>query len=101
MAPEQVPPRPSDLHVGLVDFPAIPDDVPANPGGFGELWSEPLNPPVHGDVVNVDPTLGEELLHVSVGQTEPQVPPNGERDDLRREAVPGEGRTLSWARVRA
>ena len=50
---ELVPPGASDLHVGLIDVPAIPDDVPTKPGGLGELWSEPLNPPVHNDVVNV------------------------------------------------
>ena len=33
------------------------------------------------------PPLGEELLDVSVGKAEPQVPPDRQGDDLGREAV--------------
>ena len=76
---EQVPPGPSDLQVGLIDVPAIPDDVPTGPGCLGELGCEPLHPPVHGHMVNHDAALSEEFLDVSVGQGELlQLQGNGE-----------------------
>src|SRR6266508_1578220 len=88
---EQVPPGPSYLQVGLIDVPAIPDDVPTGPGCLGELGCEPLHPPVHRHVVNHDPALGEEFLDVSVGQGEPQVPADRQTDDLWWEPIPSEG----------
>jgi hypothetical protein len=78
--------------------------VPAGPSRLGELLSKSLDPPVHSDVVDLDPALGEELFHVPVGEAEPQVPPDGQGDDLGREPVPGEGRarrrvgTVVWVR---
>jgi hypothetical protein len=42
-------------------------------------------------VVDLDAALVQELLDVPIGQAEPQVPPHGQGDDLRREAVTGEG----------
>jgi len=77
--------------------PAIPDDVAARSSGLGELRSEPMHPPIHRDVVDLDPSLGEELLHVPVGQAEPQVPADRQGDDLGREPVPGEGGAWGWA----
>jgi hypothetical protein len=44
-----------------------------------------LYPPVHGDIVDLDPTLGEQLFDVAVGEAVPQVPAQGEDDDLGRE----------------
>jgi hypothetical protein len=73
--PEQVTPGPSYSQVGLVDVPAIPDDVPAGAGGFGELRSEPMDPPVDRDVVDLDPSLGDQLFDVPIGKAEPEVPP--------------------------
>jgi hypothetical protein len=55
---------PGDLDVGLVDLPAVTDSVPTGPGSLGEQRGEPLNPPVDGDVVDLDPALGEELFDV-------------------------------------
>src|SRR5215217_7139538 len=46
-----VPPLPSDLHIRLVHLPAIPDAMPAGPGGLGQQRREALDPPVDGDVV--------------------------------------------------
>ena len=46
------------LHVRFVDLPAVPDGVPAGPGGVGQQWREPLDPPVDGDVVDLDAALG-------------------------------------------
>jgi hypothetical protein len=48
----------------------ISHTVSAWPGGVGQQWREPQYPPVDGDVVDLDPTLGEELLEVAVGQAE-------------------------------
>src|ERR671911_989866 len=39
------------------------------------------------------PRSAKELLHVSVGKAEPQIPPDGQGEDFRREPVPGERRT--------
>jgi hypothetical protein len=50
-----------------------------------------LDPPIDRDVVDLDPTLGQQLLDVPVGEAEPQVPTDGQGDDLRWEPVPGEG----------
>jgi hypothetical protein len=38
-------------------------------------------------VVDLDPALGEKLLDVPIGEAEPQVPPDRQGDDLRREAI--------------
>jgi hypothetical protein len=36
-------------------------------------------------VVHIDPTLGQELFDVAVREPEPQVPAEGEHNDLGRE----------------
>jgi hypothetical protein len=82
--PEQVAPYPSDLDVGLIDVPAIPDNVLSSPRGLDELRREPLDPPVDAHMVDLDASFGEELLDVPVGEAEPQVPPDGQGDDLGR-----------------
>lgn len=73
-SPVHVPPHLVDLHVGLVDEPAIFDRVPTGAGRVERARGEPLHPPVEGDVVHVDAILGEELFEVPVGQPVPQVP---------------------------
>jgi hypothetical protein len=40
--------------------------MPRRAGGLGEQRSEPLYPPVHSDVVDLDATLGQQLLHVAI-----------------------------------
>jgi hypothetical protein len=80
--------------------PAIPDDVPAGAGGFGELRSEPMDPPVDRDVVDLDSSLGEELFDVPIRKAEPKVPSDRQGDDLGREPVPSEGRVCGWAETR-
>ena len=57
-----------DLYVGLVDLPAIPNRVPAGPGGVCQQRCEPLDPAVDGGVVDLDAAFGEQLLDVSVRQ---------------------------------
>ena len=41
-------------------------------------------------VVNIDTSLGEQLLKVTVGQSVSEVPADGKHDDLRREPEAGE-----------
>jgi hypothetical protein len=55
-----------DLHVGLVDLPAVANRVPAGPGGLGEQRREPLHPAVDRDVIDLDASLGEQLLDVAI-----------------------------------
>ena len=91
--PVQATPPTTDLHICLVDEPAVPRGVPAGPGGLDEQRGEPHHPAEDRGVVHLDAAFGEQLLDVAVGQPEPQIPAHGQRDDLRREAEPGELRT--------
>jgi hypothetical protein len=65
--------------------PPVSGGMTGQPGGFGELGREPLNPPADGDVVHGDAPLGQKLLNIAVRQPVPQVPPDGNRDHLPRE----------------
>ena len=65
----------------------------AGAGRVGQQRCEPLHPPVHGHVVDFDATLGEELLHIAIGEPEQQVPTHRADDDLGWEPAPGERRT--------
>ena len=78
-------------------MPAISDDVLSSPSGLRELRCEPLDPPVDAHVIDLDAPFRQELLDVSVGKPEPEVPPDRQGDDLEREAVPGEGRARRWS----
>jgi hypothetical protein len=42
-----------------------------------------MHPPVDGHVVDLDSTLGHEFFDVAVREPVPQIPPQGEDDDLR------------------
>jgi hypothetical protein len=57
--PVDIAPSAGDLHIGLVHLPAIAHAMPAGPGGVGQQRREPQHPPVDGDVVDLDATLGE------------------------------------------
>ena len=52
--PVDVAPDTVDLDIGLVNEPAIAWRVPAGPGGVSKQRCEPMDPPVDGDVVNLD-----------------------------------------------
>ena len=60
--PIQVCPAASDLDVGLVDKPAVPDGVPDRSGSVDELRREPLHPPLDRHVVDFDAACSEQLL---------------------------------------
>ena len=65
--------------------------MPARHGRIREEWREALHSPVDRDVVDLDPTLTQQLFHIAIGEPIPQVPAQGEDDDLRREPKTGEG----------
>ena len=88
--PVDVTPLAGDLDIDLVDEPPVADSVAAWPSGVCQEWREALDPPVDRDVVDLDSALGEELFDVAIGEPVTQIPPHGEHDDLRREAVSSE-----------
>jgi hypothetical protein len=45
--------------------------VSTGPGGADEERREALYPPVHGDVIDLDPTLAEQLFDIAVREPEP------------------------------
>jgi hypothetical protein len=87
-----VAPHAVDLHVCLVDEPAVTGCVPGEPGGVGQQQGEPLHPAVDRHMVDLDAAFGEEFLDIPVGQPVAQVPAHRHNDHLGREAEPGERR---------
>jgi hypothetical protein len=61
--------------------------VTGESGGVGQQRSEPLHPPVDGDVVDLDAAFDQQFLDVPIGQVVAQVPPDRDHDHLR----PGTG----------
>jgi hypothetical protein len=86
-----VAPLAGDLHIRLVDLPAVADSMAARLGGVGQQRGEAEHPPVDSHVVDLDATLGEQFLDVTVGQPEAQVLADSDDDDIGREPEPGEG----------
>jgi hypothetical protein len=85
VAPDTVYPDICFVHV-----PPVARCVASEPGGVGQQRSEPLDPPEHRDVVDLDTALDQELLDVAVGQAVAQVPADRDHDDIGREPKPGE-----------
>jgi hypothetical protein len=56
-----IPPPSGDLHIRLVDLPAVADGVPAGPSSLGQQRCEPHHPAVDGDVVDLDAALDQEF----------------------------------------
>jgi hypothetical protein len=71
--PVHVAPHPVNLHVGLVHEPPVTRAVPTPPRRVQQQRGEPLDPPVHRDVINLDAAFDQECFNVATGQTEPQV----------------------------
>jgi hypothetical protein len=90
---------PGDLHIGLVDPPAISRGVPAGADGVGQQRREALHPAVHRDVVDLDAALSQKFLYIAIGQPEAQIPADRQHDDVGWEAEAGEGRP--WDRSKA
>ena len=79
------PPLPSDLHVSLVDEPTTTDRAAARSSGVDQHRGEALHPSIDRHVIDLDTALGQELLHIAVGQPVSQVPTHRQQDHLRRE----------------
>jgi DNA polymerase I len=71
-----------DLDVGLIPIPAVAHRVAARSGCVDQQRGETLDPPEDGDVIDLDSSLGQQLLHVAKRQPEPQVPAHREDDHL-------------------
>jgi len=79
----QAGPLAGDLYVRLMNEPLTTRSVAAWPGRLDELRGEALDPPVDGDVIHGDSTLGQQVPHITAGQAIPQVPADRDRDDPR------------------
>jgi hypothetical protein len=66
--PVQIDLPAGDLDVGFVNEPAISRDVSAWPGCVDEQGREPLHPPEHGHMIDLDTTLGQQFFDVTIGQ---------------------------------
>jgi hypothetical protein len=97
--PVHVAPLAGDLHIGLVDLPAISNTMSARPSSLGQQRCEPLHPAIHGDVVDLDAPFAEQLLDVAVGEAEAQVPVD--RDDNHIGWESEASKVRSWNRSRA
>jgi hypothetical protein len=51
-------------------------------GRVSEQRREPLQPPIHGDVIDLNAALGQQFLDVAVRRAVAQVPAHRHRDDL-------------------
>ena len=69
------------------------------PGSLGQQRSEALDPPVDGDVVDLDAAFGEEFLDVAVGQTEAEVPADRQGRSHRVGSRSRRTQTVRWERV--
>ena len=85
----QVGPAAGDLHIGLIDEPAIASGMPCRASCVDELRGEGLHPAVDRDVVDSNAAFGQQLFDIAVGQAVAQLPPHRDRDHLPREAVAG------------
>jgi hypothetical protein len=96
-----VPLAAAHLDVGLVYGPAISNTMSAGSGGINKQRREPLHPTIDGDVVDLDPALGEQFLDIAVGQPEAQVPADRQHNHIGWEAEAGEGGPCCGSRTRA
>jgi hypothetical protein len=71
----------------LVQVPSVARARTATPQPARDHRSELQHPAADSFVGDVEPTLGEKLLHVSIAERKAQVEPNGMLDDIRRKAV--------------
>jgi hypothetical protein len=71
-----------ELHLGLVDLPAITDGIATRPGSLGQPRCEPLDPPGAGEVVDLQAAFGQQLLQVAVRQRQAQLPAHRQHDHL-------------------
>ena len=71
----------------LVEMPAIARPRTAAPQPACDSRPEFQHPAAHRLVRDIEPALGEKLLHIAVAQGKTQVEPHSVLDDNRRKAV--------------
>jgi hypothetical protein len=69
--------------------------MPAGSRRVDQQRCEALDPPVDGDVVNVDAAFGQEFFHISVGQSVAEVAAHRQQNHLGRKPVPSERNGLN------
>jgi hypothetical protein len=94
--PVQVGPSPGDLQIRFVHKPAIPGHVSAGPRRVNQQRREPLHPPVDGDVINSDTSLGQQFLDIAVRQAIPEIPAHRHHDHIGWKAEPSEAGPRYW-----
>jgi hypothetical protein len=82
-------------------MPAIAHAMPTWTRRLHEARREAPDPAIDRGVVDLDASLRQELLDVSVGEAEAEIPPQGQCDDLGREAEAGEARVGQSGRTRS
>ncbi len=91
--PVHIPSAARHLHVGPVHEPTVTDRMAARPRRVDQARREPLHPPVHGHVIDLDPRLDQQFLDIAIRQAIAQVPGDRENDHGRREPETSERRT--------
>jgi hypothetical protein len=81
-----------DRHLVEVPLRARPGTKPAEVAS--ESWPELEDPAPNRLIRQVEPALGQELLHVAVAQGEPEIEPDGVPDGLRWELMTSVGDRL-------
>src|SRR5438128_5585681 len=71
----------------LVEMPAIARPRTAAPQPSCDNRPEFQHPAAHRLVRDIEPALGEKLLHIAVAQGKPEVQPDGVLDDDRGKAM--------------
>ena len=85
----EVGPAAGDLDVCFIDEPAISCRVSQRARSVDEFGRERLHPPIDRHVIHHDGALGQQLLHIAVGQSVPQIPAHRDRNHFAREPVAG------------
>jgi hypothetical protein len=93
--PIHITPAPGDLHIGLVDLPAVTKGMSAGPGSLAEQAGEAKHP-VDGDVVDLDTAFDQEFFDVAVRQAEAEIPADRDDDHVGWETEAGEGGSRDW-----
>ena len=96
--PVDVAPDTGNFHVGLVYEPPVADSVTTRPGRIDQQRREALDAPVDRDVINLDPTFGQEFFHVLIRQAITPVPADRLQDHLRWEAKASKRRSIKQRR---
>ena len=87
-SPIKVTPLAFDPDVGLIYPPTVVGRFEFRAQTSFHFRGVTLHPPPNGNVVDQKSALGQEFLHVSVGQRKTQVPPDRKQNDLRFKLAP-------------